>query len=120
MTSVLAKTRATWFMSPNHEWIPVMLVCVEKLEMASVMLDVGFIPSMAILKPPKSTSSLPNLNFLGLNVPFLAKWVPYCNVCQKEPSRFESHRMVSLTLEIFLYRSTVMSSNHSVYASPQA
>ena len=77
MTSASASAYATCFMSPKQEWIPVMFVSVGKLEMASIMLDVGLIPSFVTLNPSKSTSSLPNLNFMGLNMMlFLAQCNP--------------------------------------------
>ena len=74
MTSAWANAYATWFMSPNHERILVMFCGVGKLEMASIMSDVGLMPSLVTLNLPKSTSSLPNLNFLGLSMmPFFAQ-----------------------------------------------
>ena len=68
MTSACTKAYATWLMRPNHEWIPVMFVGVEKEAMASIISVMGLTPSCVIPKPPKSTSSFPKMNLLGLKM----------------------------------------------------
>ena len=106
MAVVIVKVYATWFTSPNHALMSVMLVGVGKSVMACMYLSAGLTSNGVTVKPAKSTLSSAKRNFRGFRViPFTAQmwshsvaWWNASVMLSDQSSASSMHLVFDLTL----------------------